>query len=361
MASMLLKGTKNRKEEQIKSAMESRGGGISHFSGKNSFGVSLNFLSEDMHNALDILEDVIKNPSFPEEELKKQKEKLYAGIKAEDDDVYSTGSLKLKRAVFGKYPYGMRVIGEADSIKGITVKDIRQFYKKFSASNNMVISIVGDFEPQTMRPEIKKRFSRIAKSSLKIEVAKPEPLIGIKEVAEEMPREQSLILVGFRGARLKGRDRLYLDALSSVLSGENGRLYQSIRNKLGLSYALGTFSAPGIDTGFFALYAATDKSHLGQARNVLLKELEHVRSGAVSEEEINLAKKALIGRHKIALQSYSALAYKMTLDELYGMGYDAYKDYPESISNITKADVIKASKKYIDLENFAVITISGEE
>ncbi|MEE9499819.1 MAG: pitrilysin family protein [Candidatus Omnitrophota bacterium] len=360
-SAMLLKGTKKRKEGRIKAFMESRGGRISHFSGKNSFGVSLDFLSGDMYNALDILEDVIENPSFPEEELKKEKEKLYAAIKAEDDDVYSAGFLKLKKALFGNYPYGLRLIGQTDSLKGINRKDIKNFYKKFCVPNNMVISVVGDFEPQKMRREIEKRFSDIDKISFKLEVVKPLALVGINEVAYDMPREQSLILVGFRGATLKSRDRFYLNVLSSVLSGENGRLYQSIRNELGLSYALGTFSTPGVDSGFFASYVATDQAHLEQARNILLKELEGVRAGKISEVEIDLAKTALIGRHKIALQSYKALAYKMALDELYGIGYDAYEDYPQSVSDVTRVNVVKASKKYIDLENFALVAVSGEE
>ncbi|UCD55442.1 MAG: insulinase family protein [Candidatus Omnitrophota bacterium] len=358
-SAMLLKGTKKRKEGQIKAFMESRGGQISHFSGKNSFGVSLDFLSGNIYDALDILEDVIENPSFPEEELKKEKEKLYAAIKAEDDDVYSTGFLKLKKALFGSYPYGLRLIGQVDSLKGISRKDIKDFYKKFSAPNNMVISVVGDFEPQKMRREIEKRFSDIDKIPFKLKTVKLPALVGINEVEHDMPREQSLILVGFRGSTLKSRDRFYLEVLSSVLSGENGRLYQSIRNELGLSYALGTFSAPGVDSGFFASYVATDQAHLREARNILLKELRE--AGAISEEEIKLAKKALIGRHKIALQSYKALAYKMALDELYGIGYNAYEDYAQSVSDVTRAEVVKASKKYIDLENFALVAISGEE
>jgi zinc protease len=359
-ASLLLKGTKNRKESRIKPDMESRGGQISHFSGKDSFGISMNFLSGDALKALDILEDVIKNPSFPRDELKKQKEKLYAGIKAEDDDVYGTGFLKLKKALFGNYSYGLRVIGEADSLKAISVKDIKAFYKKFSRPSNMVISVIGDFEPEKMRLEIEKRFSGMAKMPFKFERAKPRKLAGINEVIHDMPREQSLILVGFRGANLKSKDRLYLAVLSSVLSGENGRLYESIRNDLGLSYALGTFSTPGMDNGFFVLYVATDKARLDEAKSILLKELKKAASGKISEKEIDLAKKVLIGRYKIALQGYKTLAYKIALDELYGVGYDAYKNYPESVSGITAADVIKASKKYIDLKNFAVVTISGK-
>ena len=360
-SAMLLKGTKKRKEDQIKASMESLGGQISSFSGKNSFGISMKFLKENTRQALDMLQDVIQNPTFPKEELKKEKEKILAAIQAEDDDVYSTGFLRLKKMLFENYPYGFRILGEADSLDRITDQDMRNFHQKFCVPNNMVISIVGDFQPQKMRREIEKRFSRMGKIPLHIKAANPAPLSCTKEADFDMKRAQSLALVGFRGAKLKGPDKYRLQVLSSILSGENGRLYQAIRNELGLSYSLGTFSVPGIETGYIISYVATDKAHLKEAKDALIKELKKIKGGAISDKEIDLAKNALIGRQKISLQSYSVLAYKTALDEIYGIGYNAYKDYPQLISSITKKDIIKASKRYVDLDNFAVLTVSGDE
>ena len=359
-SAMLLKGTKKRKESEIKSALESLGGGISHFSGNNSFGVSIETLSENWGVALDILEDVIKNPSFPDEELKKEKEKIYAAIKREDDDIYDTGFLRLKKALFGGYPYGLRAIGEVASVENLKRGDLEEFYKRFSSSGGMIISAVGAFPADKIKEDFEKRFSQLKDTSSGFKAPEAPPFDGIKKINFDMPKEQSLIIAGFRGPAIASEDKYRISILSSILSGQNGRLFEAIRNKLGLSYALGIFQTPGINTGYIASYVATDKQKLDKAKEALLRELEAVRRGDISEKELELAKSALIGSHKMSLEVYQSLAYQMALDELYGLGYAHYKDYPAIIEKITLRDVKEAARKYIDLGNYVVLAISGE-
>ena len=360
-SAMLLKGTKKKKESMIASSLESQGGSIHSFSGKNSFGLTLSFLSDRKKDTLDILEDVIKNPVFPEEELKKEKKKIFAAIKAENDDIYSMGFLKLKQALFKNHPYRLREIGETNSLRGITRENIKKFYKEFAVSNSMVMSIVGDFDSESMQKELERRFGNIKKTSHQIDVVKPAPLEGAEELNYNMPREQSLVLFGFRGTTLDKSDRFYLAVLSSILSGENGRLYKSVRNKLGLSYALGAFSAPGIDTGYFAAYVATEQKHIKEIKHIISEELRKVRKGEITDEDLALAKASLIGRQKISLQANKAFAYRMGFDELIGTGFDSYQKYPQRIKDITKEDVAGCAKKYIDLENFVSVTVLGKQ
>lgn len=358
-SAMLLKGTESRKEHEITPFLEKRGGGIGHFSGKNSFGISMEFLSERASGALDLFADIIKNPSFPDDELSKEKEKIYAAIKSQDDDIYGFGFLKLRKALFPAYPYGLREIGEADSLKAITRENMQDFYKKFCVPQNMIISVVGDFGAQAMRREIETRLASMAKTPFTLDIKPPTALRGLKDTGLSMPREQSLILVGFRGTTQASRDKYTLSLLSSILSGENGRLYQAVRNKSGLSYALGFFSVPGVDTGYIASYAATDKAHLKEAKDILLEELKKVKDGTIEEKEVALAKSSLIGRDKISLQSAGTLAYRMLFDEFYGTGYAAYLNYSRAIGSITKEDIAKAAQKYIDPKNFAIVEITG--
>jgi len=360
-SALLLKGTKKRNEHQIKPFLESRGGSISYFSGKNSFGISMECMSADTPIALLMLSDILTNSVFPEEEIEKKKEKIYAAIKAEEDDVYSTGFLNLRKALFENYPYGMRALGEVESVKNITREDVLNFYHEFAVAREGVVSIVGDFRAKDMKSEIEKLLSVLREGPLRAKRPEPAPLIAAKNVACDMAREQSLVLVGFRGATFEGKDKYRLAVLSSVLSGENGRLYRSIRDDLGLSYALGVFSSPGIETGLVASYVATDEKHVEKAKNILFAELEKAAKANVTEEEIRLAKSSLIGRQKISLQSNAGLAYKMALDELYGMGYDAYEKYSRQISDVGQEGVLEVSKKYIDLNRACVATVYGRK
>ena len=360
-ASMLLSGTKRKAEDKIKPFIESRGGKISTFSGRNTFGISGEFLVKNLTDGIDVLEDIIKNSTFPKNEMDKEKQKIFAAIKAQDDDIYRTGFLKLDENLFKNYPYGMRVLGEIDSVKRITREDVEKFYSSHRIPSNMVMTLVGDFEADKMAAEIKKRFLGIRETTSSPAIPGPTALSGVKSINIKMKRAQSLVIAGFRSAVFKNQDRFALEVLSSVLSGENGRLYHAIRNDLGISYALGTFSTPGIDTGLFASYVATDEASAKKAKDVLLKELGKVTSGVISDEELASAKTELTGRQKIALQTQYALAYQMTLDEIYGVGYDAYLKYDKSISGISKEVLTQAAKKYIDLQNFVTVEILGEE
>ena len=360
-SAMMLKGTSTRDESRITGFIEGMGGKIKHFSGKNSFGLSMEFLCDDDTEALDLLEDVIKNPTFPGKELAKEKEKIYAAITRQDDDVFSAGFLKLRKELFENYTYALRVAGEKDSVAKIRRVDLVGFHSRFCTAGNMVISVVGDFDIGNMKREIEKRFSAMDAAPLRVEPSEPPPLDGINKVSFDMSREQSLIVIGFRGADINSPDNCVLQVLASVLSGENGRLYYAVRNSLGLSYALGTISLPGRETGYFASYAATDLENLEKTKNVLFNELRKVGHGTVAEKDVRLAKSVLVGRQKISLQLFGGLAYRMALDELYGRGYDFYLSYPGRISEITRENVIAAGKKYITMENCAIVTVFGEK
>ncbi|MFH1594201.1 MAG: pitrilysin family protein [Candidatus Omnitrophota bacterium] len=359
-STMLLKGTTKRQEPQIRPIIECRGGSISAFSGKNTFGISLNFLREDTKETLEILGDVIRGASFPESEIIKEKEKIFALIKSQDDDIYSAIFLKLQQALFSSHPYRLRTIGEVDTVLGLTRENVQEFYGRFCVPGNMVISLVGDFDPEEMEAAITGLFSGWRGNAPEFPGIEEEPLTERKIADFDLPREQSIVAAGFRGTTYANNDRFALDILSSILSGENGRLYESVRNNLGLSYSLGTFSVPGIDPGLVGSYIATDKTHLDEARRVLIGELEKVSGGEVTGEEIDLAKTSLIGRHKIFLQTNASLAYIMALDETYDVGYDSYLNYPSAISAVTRDDIVETAKRYIKLDKSVIVTIAGQ-
>jgi len=360
-STMLLKGTEKRKEADITSSIERFGGSISSFSGNSSFGILVEFLSKNKEETLEIVSDIIGNSVFPENEIEKEKEKIYAAIKRQKDGIYSTGFFLAREGLYAEYPFRMRVIGEIDSVKGISKEDIVSFYKKFCVSGNMVISIVGDCKSSDMRKMLEKYFSNIRGGKVQEIARKPKALTERKSIAFKMPREQSLVLVGFRGAKIHDEERIPLKVLCSILSGENGKLYESLRNRLGTSYALGIFSVPSIDTGYIIAYVGTDKRNLKKAKNALLLELKKAEKGSFSEEEVELAKTYLNGMYVISLQSLGHLAQRMALDELYGLGYDAYLKYPEKILAVEKKEVVKAAKKYLDESAYVLVEVVSEK
>ena len=358
-SAVLLKGTNSRKESDIKPFIEKSGGMISHFSGKNSFGISASVLSDNIESLLDILEDVLANPSFPKEEIDKEKDKILAAIKAEENDIYSVGFQSLSKELFPNYHYGFRVIGEEVSLKNLDREDLIDFHKKFCVTENLVIAVSGDFDPLSLKSLIEKKFSRMPRKVIDIKSSKPSALNDLKEKSLQMDKKQSMVVIGFRGTAVDNIDKYPLQILASILSGENGRLYSKIRDDLGVSYAQGAFQNAGLDAGYVITYVATDEINIKKTKEIILEELDKIKSGDIENEEIALAKAELVGQYEISLERQIAISYEMGLDELYDIGYDSYMDYSKNIMSITKDEVIKTATKYFVSDESAIITITG--
>lgn len=361
LSAMLLKGTTTRREEDIAGAIEKAGGSINPFGGFNSFGIDIEFLKPDLEMAISLMQDVLTNSTFPPEELDKARSITLAMIREEDDDIFQTGINLFRKELFAASQYGLRYLGEEDSVKSLTREELVDYYKKYVIPNNMVISVSGDFDPDDAANKLTKAFS----------VLKTKDMPGIK-VPQEIPdkpkvknismeKEQSLVVLGFVTTNIKDPDRYALDVLSSVLSGYSGRLFDSLRNKLFLAYSLGCIQKTMTDTGFFFLYAATTKENILPVENGLTKEIGGILNNGITDEELILAKRELTTGFEIKKQTNGFFARTTAIDELCGLGYEDIFKYGESIDKVTKGDVRRVAGKYFNLNGYAEVVISGEK
>ena len=176
-----------------------------------------------------------------------------------------------------------------------------------------------------------------------------------------MKKEQSLVVLGFVTTDLKNPDKYSLDILGSVLSGYSGRLFENLRNKSSLAYTLGSAQRTMVDTGFFALYAATTKDKIMPVKQGLIKEIDDIRKGGITDEELSSAKRELIAGFEIKKQANGFFAQTTALDELYGLGYEDIFKYGSAINKVTKDDLRRVAAKYFDLNRYSEIIISGEK
>lgn len=357
-ARMLLKGTKTRNESDIKGAVENMGGEINSFSGFNSFGLNLTVMKDDIDFALGLIKDIVTNSIFAQEEIDKEKMFTYALIKDEDDDIFHKGALALRRNLFDGHPYSLRYIGEEETIHAITFDECEKFYQKYCVPNNMVISISGDIEPQSVYKKIETLFNDMAKKDIqKLSVKVAAIRHKVKTQTIEMDREQSLLLAGFKTVSINDPDRYPLEVLSAIFSGSGGRLFISLRDKLGLAYTLGCEQKLGVDTGFMLFYAATTKANLQESKRIVFDAINSVRENMVSDEELDSAKKELISSHKIFMQTNAANSFQGALDELYSIGYDNMYRYEQEIKKVKKEDIKLAADKYLDPNAYAEVII----
>jgi len=357
-AEMLLKGTRKRNKEAIYADVEKQGGSLVSFSGNNSFGVGMTVLKENLDSGLELLSDILQNPLFSKDELRKTKTLVSAAIKNREDDIFESGIKLFKQNLFKMHPYRFTVLGEKQTVEKFETKDTLRFYKQFCTPPNLVLAVFGDIDTKTALAKIKKRFKgfkgtiprRLMEDAVKIKVA-------LYPDEKTMDKEQLLIIAGFKTIKITDPDIYPFYVLSSILSGSDGRLFHDVRDKFGISYTQGVSSVPGLDRGYFLFYIATSKEHLRLGRQLIVDEIKKLQKNQVTDEELMLAKADLIGSHFRRLQSNRGLAFETSLDELYGKGYNNFKTFDSKIQAVTKEDISRIVKKYFKLKQLTVVTL----
>jgi zinc protease len=361
VSEMLTRGTSMRTAAQIASTVESWAGTLSGFSGRNSFGVSAEFLSKDLYPGLELLSDVLLNPAFPESEIEKVREDILADINAKKDNPTAQLFDLFNKTLFPNHPYGHPRTGTEKSILSIKRSDLINWYRSHGVPSNFVLAVVGDVNKDQLVPHIKTLFGKLVASVDTSPEIRPEPpLADSREAHLGSPRAQVHIAVGYLGASLESKNNAPMALLETSLSGQGGRLFFELRDKRSLAYSVTAFRRPGLETGTFGVYMACDPSKLATAKEGIFSQLEKVRKEGLSEKELEAAKRYLLGNLKIGLQTNGSQAMRMALDELYGLGYGYLKQYIRDIEAVTLNDIKRAAKEIILPEKFVLVTIGPE-
>jgi zinc protease len=358
VASMLTKGTKNRTALDIATEIESIAGDINGFSGQNTLGATAKVLKRYFSEGLELLTDVLINPTFPKEELEKKRTDILAALKRQEDNLTHYTSKIFLETLYQKHPYGMDVLGTPASIKRITRKELVDFYARYGVAENLIIAIVGDVNRDIVIDKVKKFFKDFPQRKIQPPTITQESPVDTKRIKEiNKEKVQAHIMLGFLGTTITHKDRYVLEVLNAILSGQGGRLFLELRDRKSLAYSVGSFSREGIDPGYIGVYIGTAPEKIETAISGIKEELTKVITTPVKEEELERAKKYLIGTYEISLQSTSAQVFDLSLNEAYGLGYNFYRQYPKEILKVTTQDILKVAKKYIDLDRYVMAII----
>ena len=358
LAEMFTRGTASRSAEEIAAQTEGMAAGIDGFSGKNSVGVSLSAFSENFDEAMDIFSDVILNPAFSEEEMERGRREILAALEKERDNLTRKTVKNFLGALFLEHPYRFNVLGTEENVRAFASADVSAFYEKIARPENMVISVAGDVDADRALASLEKLFGSMKTGGFRGVVPAAEPPLSAvrRSVSLEKDKEQTHIVLGFHAPGFRSEDRHAFEVLNSVLSGQGGRLFIELRDKKSLAYSVTSFYVPGMEGGYFGVYIGTSPEKEEEALSAIRKQLELALGGA-SEEEIARARNYIVGSFEIGLQRNSAQASMAAFDELYGIGFREYREYPEKILAVTAEDVKRVARKYIDPEVFAVAVV----
>jgi len=342
------KGTLHRTAREIAEATENLSGHMDGYMGQNLIGLSSSFLSDKMTEAIELFFDLLLRPSFPEEEIKKEKGQTLTAIRNEEDSLAHVAMKKFLSGLYGKHPYGFPILGTLKTVQGFQRKELIRFYHEMIRPDNLVLSLVGDIDVQDIRERLESKLGsfhvskKFPKKILSLKLPKQPVVIETKK-----KKLQAHIIYGFPGTTITHADKYSLEVLSFVLSGQGGRLFLELRDKQALAYAISASSHEGIEAGYFSVYMGTDASKLETALEGIKSELGKISSSLISMEELERAKRFIIGNYELDLQKNSSVASLLALQEIYGFGSNELYRFPQKIERVTQNDVLRMARKYL--------------
>ncbi len=358
----MLKGTKTRSASQIAEQIESAGGTIGADSGYNSFSVSVEVMKPDLGLGLDLLADVLKNPSFPEAEVELEKKAQIAAIKAEDEQITAVARNTAREKLFGSHPYSLRNLGTPNSVTKLTPRELQAFHEEYVTGKNGVIAVFGDVRADDVLKLVEKYFGSLPAGELTLTApAQPAALTSAINAVAERDKQQAVVMIGYPGVDVLSPDRSTLELISEASNDLGSRFFDRIREKLGLAYFVGSGNFNGLAPGCFVFYLGTDPKKVERVTAEFSDEINKLAKDGLTPEELARAKKKLVGSEAIRNQSNSAFATSVALDELIGLGFDNYLKRKEQIEAVTLEDARRVAGKYLNVPTRVEVIVRPPE
>ena len=340
-----ISSTAKRTEEQLMQELEESAISFSAFSGKNTSGFSLDYLSVFENTALDLMIDGILNSEFKAEIIDREKEMLEQAIKSRQDHPSSLCMRQFLKTIYGDHPLSYEATGTLKTLPTINREHLIAHSKKILNPKNLVISVVGDFNKKSWLEKIEELEKAISKNSSKPTVHALESFDENRSEFLLSEKEQSHVIVGWRGLTLNSKERFTLEAIEAILAGQGGRLFYELRDKNSLAYSVSPMKMESLETGYFGGYIACSPEKVDKAIEMFHAEFKKLVDYPVSPEELERAKKYLIGQHDIGLQRKSAVCNLLAFDMTYGNDYNVSLNIATEYKKITAQDVQKLSNK----------------
>jgi zinc protease len=348
---LLTKGTEKRSKRQIADTIEQLGGSLASGSGRNTYYVSLSILKGDTDKGLELLADVLTNPSFPETEIEKQRQDTLLAIRRSDENWEQEVERLFRRNFYGNHPYGRDILGAAESVRRLGREQIKDFYRGTVLPTNAVMAVFGDIDPDTIVSKISAVLGtwRGSDPVLKAWGRPVEPLTGNRRIEEKTAKVSAGIFLGTGGISITDPERPVLDVIDAVLSGisyPSGWLHEALRGgDRSLVYVVHGFPAYGIDSGHFGIVTQTTMSNYQEVVRIILDKLEKIQQQPLEPRKLEVAKNMCITMHEMGLETNASQAASAAVNEVLGLGYDWDRRYPEQIRQVQAENVLRLAQR----------------
>jgi len=358
---MVFKGTKRRSVREIAQSIESVGGYLNAFTGKEHTCYYARILDEHIDLALDVLADMVLQASFPAGELEKEKGVVIEELKQTEDDPDDIIHDYFEKELFGSHPLGSPVIGTEQSLRRLSRKNLVDYRNHAYTAERIVVAAAGNLTHAHIVETVERilaprTFPRAHSNDPRIARSAPQPF-G-KTFEKEYPRsiQQAHVVLGTVGYSVQDEERFPLMVLNTLLGdGMSSRLFQNIREKYGFAYTVYSFANLLSDSGTVGAYVGTDKAHIRKCIDLVWKEFDAVRRKPVSVREIERTKTQLKGNMMLSLENIPNRMIRLGSSELYYGELASLDSIIQKIDAVTPERVHAIAQALLQEERFCTV------
>ena len=352
---MLFKGTKNKPTpKKISSIIENQGGIINAFTDKEITGYWANFPKENTSESIELFSDIIQNSLMRKKDLILEKNVVIEEIKSSLDNPYAVCVTNYEKVNWGNHSMGRDVAGTENSVNSLSIKTLKEFYKKFYTPDNLVISISGNINKDNVIDQLKNNFKTFThKKNLSV-----NPIIeskGFKQISIKKEMEQSIIIIGFKCPSYLS-EKKYALSLISVILGESmsSRLFEEIREKRGLAYDIHSSINLYSDTGVIYFEAGVDERNLLEVIKLTFNELDNLKNLKIDEEELNSAKNLSVGRLLLRLENSRSISSFLGTQKILSNKITAVDEIVSKINKVTLNEIKLLAEEIFIKDNLCI-------
>ena len=358
LARTITRGTTSLGAEAFSHLVDSMAGSISAIAGRNSMSLRGEFLSKHFERAFELFADALQHPAFSAEEFERERAQQLQDIASRDDRPSALAFELFGKTLWQAHPYRLSTLGEKTSVEQLSPDSMRGYHAKWMDPSQLTLAVVGDVDTELVLERARALLGTTRGGAAPAPAIAVEPeWKGPRQARRTLQKAQTHLVLGFPGARMFDPWRRGLEVMQTLLSGQSGRLFLELRDKRSMAYSVSAMVMEGLDPGSFSVYMGTSPEKVEAALAGIRAELTRLKEELVSEAELSRAKEHLIGTQGIGLQRNGARAGVMALDACYGLGAEAFLEYPKEIAAVTAEDVRRAAQRVIDFQKEALAIV----
>ena len=360
MQAAMLKGSPGRDARRVAVELDSLGTAVERVVDEDYFGFAMAVLSRHAAKGFEILMDLVRRPAFAYEEIEKERALLLAAQESIRDQSLPHTFQLFRQAAFGSHPYSLPAYGLTASVQSLKREDLVRWHRLTIRPASMIVSVVGALAAGEAADLVNQAIAEWPQDGFG--GSEPGALLpwGAAEVVEARRRAQTAQIIGFPTPGVQSPERHALDVVQSVTSGLGGRFFEAVRGKRGLAYAVQSFNFHRLRGGAFLTYLGTSPRDEVEARRVLFQEIATLRHDGPRRDEIDRARRHLVGGHAIGMQGNGARALRYADAEVRGLGAESVVDYPRQVAAVVDQDVGEVIWRYLDPDRCAIGILRGE-